>query len=70
MDWETFIELSVLWNPYPSSAGTLQDQSRIMEACLHNVPQSETEKEKGGKRSEEEIVRHSDEKQKESEDQL
>lgn len=44
---DSFIELSALWNPYPSSAGPLWDQSSNTEACLHSVPQRETEREKG-----------------------
>lgn len=46
MDLETFLEGSALWNPYPSSAGPLWDQSSNREACLHSVPQRETEREK------------------------
>lgn len=47
VDRETFIELSALWNPYPSSAGHLWNQISNTKACLHNVPQRETEREKG-----------------------
>lgn len=56
MDWETFIEPSALWNPYPP---LLWDQSSNTEVCLHSVPQRETAREKGedgGKRKEQDTM--------------
>lgn len=51
VDWETFIELSALWNPYPSLTGSLWNQRSNTEACL----QRETEQK--GRRGEDGVKR-------------
>lgn len=60
VDLETFIELSALWNPYPSSAGPSLGSEKLRRGLPAQCPPERDSKREWGRWSEKERAGHND----------